>query len=279
MTKGVVLFAFNTEIDYVKMSINSAERIKNYLGLPVTLVTDSVNYLYNSFENKINLFDKIIKSEDTTLQTKKFCDGYMQSARHVWKNTNRANVFDISPYEQTLVIDVDYIINSSFLNNCFEIDKDFLIFKDSCDLSGWRKTDEFKYLNQYSIPFYWATVFYFTKNKKNEIFFDLVRYIRDNWEYYRLIYQINDKKFRNDFAFSIAIHILNGMDTENFDGIIPGKMFYTLDKDVLISLKENACVFLVEKESKLGEYTSLKTSSVDVHVMNKHSLLRMYDAE
>jgi len=166
MTKGVVLFAFNTEIDYVKMSINSAERIKNYLGLPVTLVTDSVNYLYNSFENKINLFDKIIKSEDTTLQTKKFCDGYMQSARHVWKNTNRANVFDISPYEQTLVIDVDYIINSSFLNNCFEIDKDFLIFKDSCDLSGWRKTDEFKYLNQYSIPFYWATVFYFTKNKK-----------------------------------------------------------------------------------------------------------------
>jgi len=69
------------------------------------------------------------------------------------------------------------------------------------------------------------------------------------------------------------------MDTENFDGIIPGKMFYTLDKDVLISLKENACVFLVEKESKLGEYTSLKTSSVDVHVMNKHSLLRMYDAE
>ncbi len=154
---------------------------------------------------------------------------------------------------------------------------DFLIYKNSCDLAGWRKIEEFKYLNQYSIPFYWATVFYFVKNKKNEIFFSLVKYIRNNWDYYRLIYQISDKKFRNDFAFSIAIHILNGMDYDCFDNIIPGKMFYTLDKDSLISLKEDSCVFLVEKENKLGEYTALKTSGIDVHVMNKHSLLRMYD--
>jgi hypothetical protein len=120
-------------------------------------------------------------------------------------------------------------------------------------------------------------VFYFVKNKKNEIFFSLVKYIRNNWDYYRLIYQISDKKFRNDFAFSIAIHILNGMDYDCFDNIIPGKMFYTLDKDSLISLKGDSCVFLVEKENKLGEYTALKTSGIDVHVMNKHSLLRMYD--
>jgi hypothetical protein len=277
MSKGIVLFAFNTEIDYVKMSIHSAERIKQYLGLPVTLVTDSREYLLKNFNDKVHLFDKIVEKTDNTQQTKKFSDGSNQASRHIWKNTSRADIFDVSPYEQTLVIDVDYLINSSFLLNCFDLKSDFLIYKNSCDLAGWRKTEEFKYLNQYSIPFYWATVFYFVKNKKNEIFFSLVKYIRNNWDYYRLIYQISDKKFRNDFAFSIAIHILNGMDYDCFDNIIPGKMFYTLDKDSLISLKGDSCVFLVEKENKLGEYTALKTSGIDVHVMNKHSLLRMYD--
>lgn len=277
MSKGVVLFAFNSEIDYVKMSIHSAERIKKFLGLPITLVTDSRAHLLKNFKDKISLFDLIVEKTDDTQQTKKFSDGNEQSTRHIWKNTNRSDIFDITPYEQTLVIDVDYIINSSFLLNCFDSRSDFLIYKESCDLAGWRKLNEFQYLNQYSIPFYWATVFYFVKNKKNEIFFSLVKYIRQNWEYYRLIYQISDKKFRNDFAFSIAIHILNGMDVNTFNDVIPGKMFFTLDKDVLISLNEDSCVFLVQKENKLNEFTALKTTGLDVHIMNKHSLLRMYD--
>lgn len=279
MTKGVVLFAFNTEIDYVKMSIHSAERIKKHLGLPVTLVTDSRDYLNKDFYDKLYLFDSVIKYEDNTVQTRKFSDGNVKSTNHVWKNTTRSDVYSLSPYDETLVLDVDYIINSSFLLNCFELKSDFLIYKNSCDLSGWRKTNEFKYVNQYSIPFYWATVFYFKKNKKNKIFFNLVQYIRDNWDYYRLIYQINDKKFRNDYAFSIAIHILNGMDVDCFDDIIPGKKFYTLDKDILISLDDNSCVFLVEKENKLDEYVPIRISDLDVHIMNKHSLLRVYDAK
>jgi hypothetical protein len=143
-------------------------------------------------------------------------------------------------------------------------------------LSGWRNTAEFQYLNQYSIPFYWATVFYFTKTKQNEIFFSLVEYIKNNWDYYRLIYQINDKKYRNDYSFSIAIHILNGTDCDLFAETIPGKMYYTLDKDVLLKIKNSAMTFLVEKEKILGEFTGVKTNELDVHVMNKFSLLRAY---
>ena len=153
---------------------------------------------------------------------------------------------------------------------------DFLCFKKSCDLAGWRNISEFEYLNQYSIPFYWATVFYFTKTKNNELFFNLVDYIRTNWEYYRLIYQINDKKYRNDYAFSIAIHILNGNDADLFSNVIPGKMYYTLDKDVLLKIKNNSMTFLVEKEKSLGDFTGVKTNDLDVHVMNKFSLLRAY---
>ena len=274
MTKGVLLFAFNSEMDYVKLAIKLTERVKHYLNLPVTIVTDSDDYLRKNFSS--DMFESIIKKKDTTEQTKKFSDGHEFSERYIWKNSNRYTAYQLSPYEQTLVLDVDYVINSDFLNNLFNLNKDFMCFRESCDLAGWRNTSEFENVNQYSIPFYWATVFYFTKTKQNQIFFDLVDYVRTNWEYFRLIYQISDKKYRNDFAFSIAIHILNGTDTELFSDVIPGKMYYTLDKDILLQIKHSSLSFLVEKERALGEYTGLKTNELDVHVMNKFSLLRAY---
>lgn len=274
MSKGILLFALNSEMDYVKLAVKLTERIKHYLNLPVTIITDSDDYLRKNFN--ANLFDKILKKTDSTDQTKKFSDGHGFSERYVWKNSNRASAYQLTPYEQTLVLDVDYVINSNFLLNVFNQNKDFLCFKNSCDLSGWRNTAEFEYINQFSVPFYWATVFYFTKTKSNELFFGLVEYIKDNWDYYRLIYQINDKKYRNDYAFSIAIHVLNSNDPDLFSDTIPGKMYYTLDKDVLLKIKNNSMTFLVEKERSLGEFTGLKTSDLDVHVMNKFSLLRAY---
>ena len=275
MTKGVLLFALNSEMDYVKLAVKLTERIKHYLNLPVTVITDSEDYLRNNFTS--DLFDHIIRKKDDTEQTKKFSDGHGFSERYVWKNSNRASAYQITPYDQTLVLDVDYVINSDFLLNVFNQNKDFLCFRNSCDLAGWRNTSEFEYLNQYSIPFYWATVFYFTKTKHNELFFFLVDYIKTNWDYYRLIYQINDKKFRNDYAFSIAIHILNGNDSNLFSETIAGKMYYTLDKDILLKIKNSSMSFLVEKERSLGDFTGVKTNDLDVHVMNKFSLLRAYD--
>lgn len=277
MTKGILLFAMNSKMDYVKLAVRLTERLKYYYNLPVTIITDSEEYLNSNYKSSLDLFDKIVKSKDETLQTKKFSDGHTFSERYIWKNSNRATAYDLSPYDQTLVMDVDYVVNSDFLLYVFDTNYDFLCFKDSFDLAGWRNTSEFTQINQYSIPFYWATVFYFTKSKSNLLFFNLVDHIRNNWDYYRLIYQISDTKFRNDYAFSIAIHILNGTDVNLFDGTIVGKMYYTLDKDILLKIKENSLSFLVEKENCLGEFTGVKTDNLDVHVMNKFSLLRAYD--
>ena len=54
-------------------------------------------------------------------------------------------------------------------------------------------------------------------------------------------------------------------------------MYYTLDKDILVKIKNNSMSFLVEKERMLGEFTGIKINDLDVHVMNKFSLLRAYD--
>ena len=54
-------------------------------------------------------------------------------------------------------------------------------------------------------------------------------------------------------------------------------VFYTLDKDVMIDVVDDRFKFLLEKEKYLGEYIALKTQGIDVHVMNKYSLLRLID--
>ena len=44
-------------------------------------------------------------------------------------------------------------------------------------------------------------------------------------------------------------------------------------------MNEDEMMFLVEKKDYLGEYTALKTSGQNIHVMNKASLNRIIDQE
>ncbi len=271
MSRGILLFAFQGEFDYVALAVKAAARIKKYIDLPISVITNSKA----SFDG-CNLFDNIIQiDDDTNLQKKVFHNGSLQYEINTWKNSSRALCFELTPYDETLVLDTDYIVNSDFLLKCFDLNSDFLIFKNSCDLAGWRSNKEFQYINEISIPFYWATVFYFKKTEHNRLLFELIKFIKDNWDYYRSLYQITSPTFRNDFAFSIAIHIFSGYDSNNFQGVIPGKMYYTLDKDQLLMIKDSCCTFLIEKENTLGEYTLIKTNNLDVHIMNKYSLLEI----
>lgn len=266
MKKGVLLFAFQSDIDYLSLAVFCAKRVKMHLNLPVSLVTDSKNDI-----SEIDLFDNIIQSEDLTNQRKLFHNGSSETYNYIWKNSNRASAYELTPYDHTIVLDVDYILNSDFLLKCLDIDKDFLIFKDSCDLSFYRNSTEFHCVSEYSIPFYWATVLIFKKTEKNRVFFQLVNYIKNNWNYYRSLYQIPDSKFRNDFAFSIAIHITSGFVPNAFDGVIPSKIYYTLDKDYVYRITDNTCTVLIEKENT--QYIPMLVKNIDLHAMNKFSLI------
>jgi hypothetical protein len=275
MTRGVLIFAQNnSDIDYTQIAIYSAKQVKKHLDVPVTLVTENREYLFENYADDTHVFDNIIDVASEFSQKKQFNDGSISSKLLHWKNFSRSDCYDISPYDETLVIDADFIVNSNNLANIWDNDFDFAIYKDSYDLAHWRDTSAFKYLNQYSIPFYWATVFYFKKTPVTAAFFKFIQHIRANWIYYKLLYSIDTKAFRNDFAFSIAIHVFSSSSSWSFARPLPGKLYYTLDKDLLHFVKDNAMQFLVEKQQKHGEYTLLKTNKLDVHVMNKYSLSR-----
>ena len=276
MSNGALIFAHNNPIiDYTKLAVFSASRVKEFLNIPVSLVTDNKQWLLDKYPN--HPFDQIFEIELEQSTHKLFYDGSLYSAKVEWKNVSRNRAYEVSPYDKTIVLDSDYIINSSILKTALEQDVDLQIYSNSFDLASWRDKTYFERINPYSIPFYWATVFVFQKNQITESFFNLVSYIKINWQYFRVLYNIETGLFRNDIAFSIAIHIMNGKTNGGFATELPGAMTYIQDRDLLVNMKDSAMQFLVEKQHHLGEYQAVKTNSIDVHVMNKQSLTRYID--
>ena len=279
MSKGAFLIARNNgHIDYVKQAVFLARRIKKHLDIPVTVATDSVDYLTSKFG--VSDFDEVI-SLDYTLEAnmRYFFDGGLSKKTASFKNSNRASVYDLTPYDETLLLDTDYIISNNLLKSVFDSTVDFAIYKKSCDIAKVRDEREFDFVSDTSVDFYWATVVFFRKTETNKTFFDLVKHIEQEWNHYRRVYQITSPLFRNDFAFSIAIHIMNGFQPGNFASQLPGTMMYITDRDILWQMNDDEMLFLVEKKDYLGEYTALRTSKQNIHVMNKLSLSRIIDQE
>jgi hypothetical protein len=277
MTTGALIFAQNTVgVDYVKLALFAAKRVKEHLNIPVSLATDSEDWL-KFYPEHTKVFDKIIPIVGNTNQQKRFYDGTLVYKTAEWKNLTRCQAYDITPYDRTLVLDSDYIINSNTLEKALKNDYSFQIFRKSFDLAYNRDNTSFDRINQYSIPFYWGTVFIFEKTASTRSLFDIIQYVKENWEYFRIIYKIDAPNFRNDFAFSIAIHIMNGNTAGDFAQELPGLMTYALDRDILIDIKDNKVTMLVEKAHYPGEYTVVSTNSTDVHVMNKQSLTRFIE--
>jgi hypothetical protein len=280
MTNGVLLFADNNQdVDYVLQAYELAKRINKYLNLPTSIVTKDKEYLLNNFNDATRVFDKIIEIDDDLISNNRvYHDGLTDKKILNFKNNKRPFAYDYSPYDNTLLMDVDYIICSDKLKNCFNQSYDFLIFKDSkylgTDLDE-KYNKEFSYVSDGGIPFYWATVVYFEKTEKNKVFFDLIKHIQANWYHYVLLYNLPRTMYRNDYAFSIAIHIMNDYGNFNLFQSMPSKIFYTLDRDILHNLENERLTFLTGKP-KSTDYVLHKTDTLDVHVMNKFSLDRLY---
>ena len=119
-------------------------------------------------------------------------------------NINRSSVYTESPYDETLVIDVDYLICNDSLNAVWNHKEDLLINKKSFDLLSGRYDYDFDRVDDFGIDFYWATAFYFRKSPETEMFFNLLEAIKSNYPYFKTLYGITSYNFRNDHAFSIA---------------------------------------------------------------------------
>lgn len=278
MTKGAVLIARNnSQVDYIKQAYFLAKRIRKYLDLPTTLITDNVAYLRKQYSDSNNVFDNVIEIPSVTnYHHRNYKDGLYSRTNLEFKNTSRCDIFELTPYNETLLMDTDFIVSNSELKSAFEQPKDLLMYDSAFDLAGWRDTSEFKYISPTGIKFYWATVVYFKKTAETKHFFDLVKHIQLNWAHYRSVYQIKNITFRNDFAFSIAAHMIGGFVTNDFVGKMPGTMYYTIDKDLCHSIQDSTFKFLVENTNS-SNYFPVIVKDSNIHIMNKFSLNRAID--
>ena len=265
MSKGIVIFAYNGAYDYVDMARTSAALAKRHLKLPVTLITDqTVDYPE---------FDTVIVHERTDPVQLKMTDGEPKP----WHNQTRPTVYALTPYEQTLVIDADYFVMNSELRNLFNTDLDFACYNTAQDITGVAELQS--NIGNTSIPMQWATVIYFRRSELAEAVFDFMRYIRQNYEFYSLMYNFRADKYRNDFALSIAIQTLTGYNIGNFaqipgtlDSLLlgtdivdineQGEMLYTypsiITRDMRFSKLKNTSVHILYKLSLFGENGALK---------------------
>ena len=261
MSKGIVLFAHNNDaIDYVAQAEFCAKRIKKHLKLPVTLITSETDI------NK-DVFDNIIKIDNpNTNQTRNMHDGDIRK-NVLWSNHTRSTVFDLSPYEETIVMDTDYMVENDTLLKSFETKEDFLINYDAQHIDfESTMTNEMKYISDTGIKMCWATVFYFKKVERVRNLFVLIDHIKQHWSFYRFRYQLKEITFRNDYAFSIAIHIMNGFTNSDWPNRLPCKLFYITDRDKIVSYTDNTWTFKLQS----GLKCSIK--DINIHVMNKLGL-------
>ena len=167
-------------------------------------------YGVKGYQDKLGKYDKVIVSDSFQPDNiRLFKDTTHITEYASFKNMGRSEVYDLSPYDETLVIDADYFIMNDILDQVWDSENDVMINCKYRDVSG-RHKENIEYLDNFSIPMYWATVFYFKKSDFAKNLFTLISHIKYNYKYYYYLYNCSGNLFRNDFAFSMALHILNG---------------------------------------------------------------------
>ena len=283
MSQGIVLFAHNnTEIDYGSVAIANATMIKHHMGVnSITLITDegTVRHMNNTW-NK-NIIDSTFENIKVVKRRRIDNNKRYRDTRHTvnllpFYNINRSTVYTETPYDETLVIDVDYLICNDSLNAVWNHKENLLINKHSRDLLADRHDRAFDRVDDFGIDFYWATAFYFRKSAETEIFFNLLEAIKANYPYFKTLYGISSYNFRNDHAFSIAVHMFNGYANNGLVKPLPVDFLqHTLDYDELYDVSSKGSLsFLLEKVREHGKFIPARTDGVNVHVMNKYSIVR-----
>lgn len=283
------MFAHNNiEIDYFKLAVVNALLIQKNLNLPkesITVVTDQDSYDYSAKLIGKDLVESAIGNiifEDKDIQFKsknvRLYKDTSQSTKYLsFYNKNRCDAYDISPYDETIIIDVDYLILSDALNHCWGHNNELMISKTYHDVNHQRVFGELRSLSDYGIDMYWATVVYFRKSPNAENFFNYVKHVRDHRDYYQMLYNWQGALYRNDYSFSIAAHVMGGFSNTGVSEL-PVKLYKTFDNDDIYEVTEDLDIlFYLEKIRSPGDYTITRWKNVDVHVMNKWALNRVGD--
>lgn len=280
MTKGALFFAHNSrDVDYVLLALISGGLARKNLSVPVSLVSDSSTLAWAKesgiYQQLVDTFDQLIEIEKPkTNNTRNLYDG-TEKKIVAFNNTNRSSAYDLTPYDRTLLLDTDFLIFSNRLGQYWDVDESVMIAYEMNDIQSDNRIGYHdRYISDTGSHLYWATTVMFSKDPQAELFFRTVDYVKQNYHYYADVFRFDRRQFRNDIAFSVAKHILDGFETDSKFTLPP--LLTVQDKDVLYKVDKDKLTFLISTNFN-QEFVLASTKGLDLHVMNKQSIVRHKD--
>ena len=236
-SRGIVAFAINTaDTDYASIATQTIKLASQTLGLPYTIITEDhmADMNWHNYRNDVDLGRSV-----------------------EWKNFGRNLAYELSPYEETLVIDAYYVVLDPCLLRIFDTSWDYLLQRQARSLNDEPVPTV---MGNHSLPYVWATTFAFRKTPRAQLFFDLIKRIQANYHYYRELFNIESRSYRNDYAFAMADIIINGFSVSN--NSIPGPMLNILQPVESMAVQNNQIIIK-------DRQTAYVIPRMNMHVMGK----------
>ncbi len=214
MTKGYICVVQNNEtVDYLRLAYALGLSIKNTQSNinKFSIVTDIENipvHFQNVFDHIIPIKNDRAKNSD-------------------WKLDNIVDLYEYSPYEETVMLDSDMLFLSD-VSHWWDTmcQKDLWFTTNTKTYRGTNTPKNTIYRQEFiknKLPSVYNAFFYFKKSNTAQELFQMMKHIVENWDEYcnRYLSSQQPKVFSTDVAFGLAIKLL-GL-TEN--AIVPQLTF------------------------------------------------------
>jgi hypothetical protein len=247
------------------MGVAVAKRARKYLDLPTTIITDQITLDSNGAKHF--KFDHTVVVEPDR-------NNYIKKA--TWINKGRFRVHDLTPYDDTIVLDTDYMINSSRLLEVFKQPTDFCCYRSA---KYFFSSEPNEMTGPYSLPTYWATVMRFQKTQRTREIFKMVEMIQNNYPYYAELHGFLPYTYRNDYAITLALHTVNGHIEDPAD-FIPGELQH-INSVITRAERVDATTYNLRHEEMVRgrkKKSIITIKDIDFHMLNKENYMSLiYD--
>lgn len=138
---------------------------------------------------------------------------YGDQAPHTnWKLQNDWQVYDASPYDETIKLEADMIVPRN-IEHWFDVmsAQDVVVCSKIRNFKGELSDCKVyrRFIDDNKLPDVYNAITYFKKSDTAEKFFTIVRDVFENWEEYKTIFKCNpEEKCTTDWAYAIACHIV-----------------------------------------------------------------------
>lgn len=287
-SRGVLLFAHNNgSVRYDLLAFTCSWFVKKHLDVPVVLVTDdeTLQHFHEDETHRFHGHEEWL-IDDLILHSR---DGMENGDRHheplnggpkapsMFLNKSRPDAYEITPFDETLLIDTDYILMNDRFSTVWGSDCPIRLNRHFHNVAHTVAAEKYR-INEMTIPQYWATVMYFRKSPEAEAFFRLVQKIKMENNYYARVYRYASGLYRNDHAVSIAAHMMNGGGGENtpqwpVQSLPDPSLLFAWGDQPARKIDDDRIWFDGRASGDPKLYCPALVKGRSVHVMNKTSVL------